>query len=617
MTAAATSMRNVIIALALAASTASAQTPVRDAHKPSPSSTGVLAGVIATDDRDVRPLRRARVGLVAADRSVTQTVVTDDDGRFDFAGLPPGRYRVTATKQGYLTMSYGSKRPLRAGTTIVLADGERLTNITIRLPRGAVIAGTVVDHTGEPLSGGSVRVLRRAFAGSGQRQLVSAGGAQTDERGQYRVWGLAAGEYFVSAAMIGGEGPSSDVPIARVTDAEVKRALADVSAGAGVGGPPAPTGTSNEDASRPRTVGYAAVYYPGTFNASQAAAVSVAVGEERTGIDFSLSLVPTAKIEGTVTRPEGAAANSIMLRLVTSATETASTFDMFHSAFVGPDGIFSIANVPPGMYKIVARAASAGVSAAQGSNAGTATPPRESLWAMTDVAVDGQDVTGVSLTLQESITLAGRVQFEGSGPPPDPKPIRIMLSFPQTPGEVTIVPQSVQPDAAGAFSITSVVPGRYRLTAVIPGANAYGSAWQLKSAMIGDLNAAEAPVDVRTGVEGAVITFTDRVSQLAGLVQDGSGKAVPEYGVLAFSADKALWVSLSRRVRYTTPDADGRYLMPNLPPGDYFLCAVGDLEPGEWYDPALLDQLSRSALRVTLAEGEKKTQDLRLAVQIP
>jgi hypothetical protein len=70
---------------------------------------------------------------------------------------------------------------------------------------------------------------------------------------------------------------------------------------------------------------------------------------------------------------------------------------------------------------------------------------------------------------------------------------------------------------------------------------------------------------------------------------------------------------MSRRIQSVRPSTDGKYIVRNLPPGDYLLTAVTDIEPGEWYDPSLLEQLVRGAVKVTIADGEKKTQDLRLA----
>jgi hypothetical protein len=127
----------------------------------------------------------------------------------------------------------------------------------------------------------------------------------------------------------------------------------------------------------------------------------------------------------------------------------------------------------------------------------------------------------------------------------------------------------------------------------------------------------DTPVDLREGTDGAVITFTDRTTELNGTIQDASGQPAPEYHVVVFARDKAHWIAQSRRIRTARPGVDGKYVIHNLPPGEYLMTAVTDMEPGEWFDPAFLEMLSRSAIALTVGDGEKKTQDLRLAAQLP
>jgi hypothetical protein len=453
----------IAFASALIVPCAMAQTPVRDASRPVPVGTATLSGTIVTDEPEPRPLRRVRVGLTTSDRQLGRTVVTDDAGRFAFTALPAGRYLMTASKQGYVTTSYGARRPNRPGTTLVLAEGQRVADIGLRMPRGAVVSGVIVDQNGEPYSGVNVSVMSNAFVGSGQRTLLPAGSAQTDDRGQFRVWGLAAGDYVVSANP-GFVSPTQNVEIARLTDADIRRALADVSAASVSPG-------ATEGAPQPRTVGYATVFYPGTAAASQATPIKLGPAEERTGIDFALSLVPTAKVEGSIAVPEGISASTVLVQMVNSNPQ-GMLLDSFRRSTPAADGTFSFAGIPPGAYTIMARAMPPPVPVGRAAARPAPTPlmpASPTHFAMADVAIEGQDIAGLSLTLQTGLTVSGRILFEGVTPMPDVARMRINLMPVQSAGEVSLGQSAIQPDARGAFSIPGVVPGRYRLTASIPG----------------------------------------------------------------------------------------------------------------------------------------------------
>ncbi len=591
--------------------TAIAQTPARDAAKPAPVGTATLGGRIVSDDADARPLRRVRVGITTSDRQVGRTVVTDDEGRFGFVALPAGRYMLNATKQGYVMAAYGAKRPNRPGTALVLADGQHMTNVNMRLTRGSVISGVLVDQNGEPFSGAQVSAMQNRFVGTGQRTLVPVNSGQTDDRGQYRIWGLAAGDYVISANA-GFASQMRDNDIARLTDADIKRAMSEIASGTARPGDPA--SNANPEA-RPRTVGYASVFYPGTSVAAQAVPIKVGVAEERTGVDFQLSLVPTAKVEGSVVVPEGISPQTIMLQMVGSNPQ-GLMFDLFRRSAPTVDGTFTFAGVAPGPYAVIAQAMPPAPPGGRPAAPGPG-PRAPSHWARADVTIAGQDISGVSLTLQPGMVVAGRIQLEGtSAPPPDLSRIRINLQPVQSAGEVSLGLMQSQPDATGAFSIAGVTPGRYRLMAFIPSARP-DTTWQLKSSVMFGRDTVDTPVDLREGTDGAVITFTDRTTELSGTIQDASGQPAPEYHVVVFARDKAYWMAQSRRIRTARPGVDGKYVMPNLPPGDYLMTAVTDLEPGEQFDPAYLELISRSAITVTIGDGEKKTQDLRLAAQLP
>src|SRR4029453_16129654 len=135
------------------------------------------------------PVRRARVSLGGAELRGGRTTTTGDDGRFSFVGLPAGRFTMTASKAGYVDIAYGAKRAGRPGTPIQIVDGQKIDKAVIRLPKGAVVTGIVIDESGEPSPSTTVRAFRYAMR-TGERTLQPAGTDTTDDRGMYRIFGL-------------------------------------------------------------------------------------------------------------------------------------------------------------------------------------------------------------------------------------------------------------------------------------------------------------------------------------------------------------------------------------------------------------------------------------------
>src|SRR5688500_17809746 len=172
-------MRATIAACALVlliAGAAQAQQPRDPRPGPPPAGSAVVSGMVTSDERSPRPLRRARVTLNASDVQVARTTITGDDGSFVFEQLPAGRYVVAASKEGFVTMTFGARRPSRPGVRVVVADAKRQAGLTIRLPRGAVLSGTIAAEDGTPLSGINVAALSYQFNASvgGRRPFPSS-----------------------------------------------------------------------------------------------------------------------------------------------------------------------------------------------------------------------------------------------------------------------------------------------------------------------------------------------------------------------------------------------------------------------------------------------------------
>ena len=93
---------------------------------------------------------------------------------------------------------------------------------------------------------------------------------------------------------------------------------------------------------------------------------------------------------------------------------------------------------------------------------------------------------------------------------------------------------------------------------------------------------------------------------------DPSAQPVGDRMVIAFAADERLWGAGAHRIRAATPGDDGRFTLARLPPGAYRLAVVDGVEPDEWLDPLFLRQLVSGSILLTLGEGERKVQDLRV-----
>jgi hypothetical protein len=132
--------------------------------------------------------------------------------------------------------------------------------------------------------------------------------------------------------------------------------------------------------------------------------------------------------------------------------------------------------------------------------------------------------------------------------------------------------------------------------------------------MAGSRDVADSPLDIKPheDLPELIVTFTDKVTELSGTLFDAAGRPTPDFSVIVFPADRALWLQNSRRIRPARPASDGKFRVPGLPAGDYYMAAVADYEQTDLYDASFLDQLAAAGYKITLAEGERKVQDLKL-----
>ncbi|HET9941690.1 MAG TPA: carboxypeptidase-like regulatory domain-containing protein, partial [Terriglobia bacterium] len=138
-------------------------------------------------------------GAQAQQQPLTFTATTDDQGKFAFTDVDDGAYRVFAARNGFARQEYGQRSPNRAGSVIDVRAGQPLPDISFRLVAASTISGRVMDSSGEPLPGVTVQALRSTYNATGQRTLQAAGSARTNDLGEYRIYWINPGRYFVSA----------------------------------------------------------------------------------------------------------------------------------------------------------------------------------------------------------------------------------------------------------------------------------------------------------------------------------------------------------------------------------------------------------------------------------
>jgi hypothetical protein len=234
--------------------------------------------------------------------------------------------------------------------------------------------------------------------------------------------------------------------------------------------------------------------------------------------------------------------------------------------------------------------------------------PATSLWASTELVVGGQDVTGVVLAPIPGITLEGRLVFEGTRAPPSIQRLSGMglpLSSGTLPGAGPVVALS----ANGRFTTYGMPPGVYWPEFPV-GIRTPIGAWWLKSIAIEGREALDGPLDLQTSTRNVVVTLSDTASELTGHVTSPAGEPATNAMVVVFPVDRRGWFFYSRRIAQAPVDAQGRYVVRNLPPGDYLMVVSATLEAFEWFDRDTLEKLAPSAVKVSIRGNEAVTRDI-------
>jgi protocatechuate 3,4-dioxygenase beta subunit len=527
-----------------------------------PRGTAVLRGQIVAADSG-SPIRRAQVRVTSPEARESRVATTDAQGRFEIRELPGGRYNVTASKGGFVSLQFGQRRPSESGTPIELGDGQTIDKLTIALPRGSVLGGRVTDEFGEPVANASVSAWRYAYQ-AGARRMVPAQGSNsrdtTDDQGHYRLFGLPPGEYYVSATLRGG-GPE-------ITD---------------------PAGEPS---------GYAATYYPGTTNVAEAQRVTLAVSQENTGVHFGLIATRLVRVSGQVIMSDGSPVGNgnVMLAPVSSSGGRAMIMQQGGAGNRITNGAFRLPGVAPGRYQLQARA--------PGAN-------RQMELARMELVVGAEDVEGLTLVTAPGATITGTIVSD-TGEPFDFRSQQLMVSARAASPETPAFGQGgggVRMGTDWTFTLMNIVDPIVIRTSAPQG-------WTLKTVSLNGQDITDTPMEFPPGQTfgGAQIVMTKKIASLSGAVTDARGKPALDATVVVFPANDKLWTYQSRFIRAARPDQDGQYRIASLPsPEAYLVVAVQGLEDGQAGDPDFLASVRDAATKFELGEGETRSVDVELA----
>jgi len=477
---------------------------------------------------------------------VMRTAESDDQGRFWFAGLDAGKYRLAAERQGFLRQAYGQRKFSGSGTPLLVGDGQNVKGLVFKLNPQGVITGKVLDEDGEPLAGVQVRAMRYLYSG-GKRQWVQVGSGQTSDIGEYRLPDLQPGRYLVSTnpRNIGRNMPFQQ----------------------------------NEPLTQTPDMTYAATYYPSTTDSGAASPVDVGAGGEIRGIDVRLIKTRVWRVRGTVAGAQDAPRRGATQVLLVTAEGPSN--NQLMSMARQPEGQFEIRNVPSGSYTLVAHTMAGG----QGG-----------LAASMPVTVTGSHVEGLRLTLAAGADLQGAVKLVDTTAPVELKNLNVMLQPARNAFFGGGPPPRGRVGEDLKFTLKSVPPVQYMVNVTgIP------NTCYLKSVQFNGRDVPAEGLDMSAGGPLDVV-ISAAAAQVDAVVMDGDGKAVGGAVVAVIPKDGS-------RPQVMTADDNGILSVKGLKPGDYRLLAWEDVEQGAPYDPDFLRQFEKEGKSVKLdASGHEALQ---------
>jgi protocatechuate 3,4-dioxygenase beta subunit len=526
-------------------------------------------------------------------------VLTDSQGRFAFQ-VEEGGYVVRVQANGYVPQAYGQRVPEGQGTPVVLSAGQTTRNINISLTPAANLSGRIRDEAGRPLANVPVQLLQYSYDEKAEPSYRTGvvGAVQTNDRGEYRMYWVTPGRYYVLAGRsTTGSNPMRDV-------------MAMVLGGANAAGSKVSP-----------VAGHA--FYPGVADISNARAVDLQPGAELQAVDVTLTAKPrTYSVRGKLVDagtglPPSQANVSIIPQtpgLTVEGIEAA--MGMSNRNYEGATGKFEIRGLLPGPYVVV--------GIAEDPLATTRRGPPIKPSGMVAVSVTDKDVDDVVVSVAPAASITGRLRIEGQLPPSltmDQLHVGLHPTGPNRAAQQTMQIQlavssgpsgfyeASQIRADGTFRIDNVVPGEYRLEVnqALSGRDGIGFVREARFEGVDILNnllrftgSSRGEMDIVLVVGGG---------KLAGSVTDARSQPLSGVRVVIVPDRSRSRVDLYRTV---ITDENGRFLVSAVPPGDYKLFSWESIQEFAWFDAEVMARFESRGRSVHVTENSNETIDLRI-----
>jgi hypothetical protein len=538
------------------------QSPSSDATTDHPKNVAAISGtVFCASTGDL--LKKAHITLARQDDRGTSkpiSTLSDDAGHFSIDDIEPGRYSLFAERNGYIRQHYGQTKPDGPGAVLTVAADQKMTDLVFRLQQSGVITGRVVDEDGDPLPGAQVQAMRRSYF-RGKTTFSPVGQSSTDDRGEYRIYGMGPGDYYLLA-----------------TDQQNY-------------------GYADAEDNAPE---YAPVYYPNASSGERATAVQVAAGDEIRGVDFVLSsnTAHGYDVTGKIVVGAGDSNTLLMAQVMLASNDNESQdFGMGGMRNAQPDpkdATFEFSHVMPGNYTITAVRFGGGTGNAQET-------------ASQQIAVTDSNVSDVALVLRQGINISGHVSVEGSEASTGSGMVVFFSPQDRSFGS-NVQPASVQ--QGGTFAVNGVNDGTYNLQVWSSCHTCYLKAATTKDGA--DLLSKGMEVGSDSTPSSIELVYSSKTAAVSGTVTAEDDKPAPAAFVVLVPAAG----TLNRDARFSTANTDqyGRFDISGVPPGHYSVVALRDFdENSESYtDPDFLKPFADKAQSLDVAEGDHKTLQLEL-----